>query len=91
MPLKIYAKSVVLLLLTGLFLTCIVLVYDKGIVISENRRFFVCTKGLEELLQWLLTGNCKDIYMESTDKYWIPIYNIGGKRMYTCPSLSQIC
>ena len=34
------------------------------------------TKGLKNLLQWLLEHNCKDVCMESTGKYWIPVYNI---------------
>ncbi|HBR04004.1 MAG TPA: IS110 family transposase, partial [Ruminiclostridium sp.] len=39
-------------------------------------RFSTYTKGLKELLQWLLESDCKDVCMESTGKYWIPVYNI---------------
>jgi len=28
------------------------------------------------LLQRLLEADCKDVYMESTGKYWIPVYNV---------------
>ena len=42
----------------------------------ESHRFSTYTKGLKDLLQWLLARNCKDVCMESTGKYWIPIFNI---------------
>ena len=34
------------------------------------------TSGLKNLLQWLISRNCKDVCMESTGKYWTPIYNV---------------
>ena len=34
------------------------------------------TKELRELSEWLHSNSCKQVCMESTDKYWIPIYNI---------------
>ncbi len=34
------------------------------------------TRGLKDLLKWLLKHNCKDVCMESTGKYWIPVYNV---------------
>ncbi|GAA6480764.1 hypothetical protein K250101E9_35270 [Enterocloster aldenensis] len=50
---------------------------DKQVVTSyESHRFSTYTKGLKDLLQWLLARNCKDVCMESTGKYRIPIYNI---------------
>ena len=42
----------------------------------EHHRFSTYTKGLKDLLQWLLKHNCKDVCMESTGKYWIPVYNV---------------
>ena len=49
---------------------------SSGITIYKSRRFSTYTKGLKELLQWLLDSNCKDVCMESTGKYWIPVYNV---------------
>lgn len=49
---------------------------DKGITTYENHRFSTFTKGLRKLLSWLLQNNCKDVCMESTGKYWTPVYNI---------------
>lgn len=53
-----------------------------GITDSNNRteykqaRFSSFTKGLNELCDWLAKYNCNDICMESTGKYWIPVFNI---------------
>ena len=42
----------------------------------KQARFSSFTKGLNELCGWLAKYNCKDICMESTGKYWIPVFNI---------------
>ena len=55
---------------------CIASTNDQGVTTYRSHRFSTYTKGLKELLQWLLTYNCKDVCMESTGKYWIPVYNI---------------
>ena len=53
-----------------------------GITDSNNRteykqaRFSSFTKGLNELCDWLAKYNCNDVCMESTGKYWIPVFNI---------------
>ena len=39
-------------------------------------RFSSFTKGLQELCYWLAQYHCRDICMESTGKYWIPVFNI---------------
>lgn len=49
---------------------------ENGVTAYKSHRFSTFTKGLRELLSWLLQNNCKDICMESTGKYWIPVYNI---------------
>ena len=56
-----------------------------GITDSHSRteykqaRFSSFTKGLQELCDWLAKYNCTDVCMESTGKYWIPVFNILGK------------
>lgn len=55
---------------------CIASTDSKSVTTYESHRFSTYTKGLKELLQWLLAHNCKDVCMESTGKYWIPVYNI---------------
>ena len=53
-----------------------------GITDPNNRteykqaRFSSFTKGLQELCNWLAKYNCTDVCMESTGKYWIPVFNI---------------
>ena len=57
-----------------------------GITDSHNRteykqaRFSSFTKGLHELCDWLAKYSCKDVCMESTGKYWIPVFNILEQR-----------
>ena len=55
---------------------CIASTNDKGVTSYESHRFSTYTSGLKTLLQWLIDRNCKDVCMESTSKYWIPVYNI---------------
>ena len=57
-------------------IACIASTDKQGVTSYEGHRFSTYTKGLKDLLQWLLAPNCKDICMESTGKYWLPIYNI---------------
>ena len=42
----------------------------------KQARFSSFTKGLNELCDWLAKYNCKNVCMESTGKYWIPVFNI---------------
>jgi transposase len=55
---------------------CIASTDKQGVTTYKSHRFSTYTKGLKELLQWLLESNCKDVCMESTGKYWIPVYNV---------------
>lgn len=55
---------------------CIAATNDKGVTSYKKRRFSTFTKDLRLLAEWLADNNCRDVCMESTGKYWIPIYNI---------------
>lgn len=55
---------------------CIASTNDKGITTYKSHRFSTYTNDLKFLLSWLLENNCRDVCMESTGKYWIPLYNI---------------
>ena len=55
---------------------CIATTDDCGITTYKSRRFSTFTNDLRLCKNWLLQNNCKDVCMESTGKYWIPIYNI---------------
>lgn len=49
---------------------------DEGITSYINRRFDTYNDSLVKFKDWLLEHNCKDVCMESTGKYFIPVYNI---------------
>ena len=51
-------------------------VHRDFVYACKSHPFSTFTKGLRELLSWLLSNNCKDVCMESTGKYWILVYNI---------------
>ncbi len=55
---------------------CIATTNKQGVTTYKRHRFSTFTQGLRELLQWLLDNNCKDVCMESTGKYWIPVFNV---------------
>jgi transposase len=48
----------------------------KGVTTYKRHRFSTYTQGLKELSQWLCEHDCKEVCMESTGKYWIPVFNI---------------
>lgn len=57
-------------------IACIAKTDRKGITTYKSHRFSTYTSGLKSLLQWLLDQECTDVCMESTGKYWIPVFNI---------------
>lgn len=59
------------------FIVAVIAITDKqGITSYHRKRFSTFTNGLVQLRDWLEYHSCFDIYMESTDKYWIPVFNI---------------
>ncbi len=55
---------------------CIAATDDQGVTTYHRRRFSTFTGDLRRLGQWLAEHGCQDVCMESTGKYWIPVYNI---------------
>ena len=55
---------------------CIASTNEQGVTTYKSRRFSTFTKDLRLCAEWLAANNCKDVCMESTGKYWIPVYNI---------------
>jgi len=47
-----------------------------GTVTHDVQTFPVFSEDLIRLRDWLLSNNCHDVLMESTGKYWIPLFNI---------------
>ena len=46
----------------------------------EKKRFSVYNRDLHLFADWLISNNCFDLCMESTGKYWIPVFNILEER-----------
>ena len=42
----------------------------------KQARFSSFSKGLQELSSWLAKYSCTEVCMESSGKYWIPVFNI---------------
>jgi transposase len=55
---------------------CIASTNSMGVTSYKSHCVSTYTKGLKELLQWLLENSCTDVCIESTGKYWIPVYNV---------------
>ena len=55
---------------------CIASTNEYGVTTYKSKRFSTFTRDLRRCADWLSENNCKDVCMESTGKYWIPIYNI---------------
>ena len=58
-------------------MACIAATDEKGVTTySKPKRFSTFTNELRRLSAWLAANDCRDVCMESTGKYWIPVYNI---------------
>jgi transposase len=55
---------------------CIAATNGKGVTTYKKKRFSTFTRDLKLLAEWLTLHQCRDVCMESTGKYWIPVYNI---------------
>ena len=42
----------------------------------QKRRFSIFNNQILAFKAWLLENNCRDVCMESTGKYWIPVFNL---------------
>ena len=55
---------------------CIAITDNNDITSYETRTFPTFSENLRECRDWLLSKGITDACMESTGKYWIPVYNI---------------
>jgi transposase len=58
------------------FLVATIITSDFIIPKYKQKRFSTFYSGLLSFKQWLLENNCKDVCMESTGKYWVPVWNV---------------
>ena len=61
---------------------CIGLTDANGRTVYKEKRFSSFSRGLRELAAWLASYNCTEVCMESTGKYWIPVFNALEKTCY---------
>jgi len=55
---------------------CIGITDTNGLTEYKQARFSSFSKGLKELAEWLAKYSCTEVCMESSGKYWIPVFNI---------------
>jgi len=55
---------------------CIAATNDKGLTTYKRHRFSTFTGDLRLLSEWLAQNRCKDVCLESTGKYWHPVFNV---------------
>lgn len=55
---------------------CIGITDSNGRTAYIQKRFSAFSKGLRKLAEWLATYKCDEVYMESTGKYRISVFNI---------------
>jgi len=53
------------------------IIKTEGITPKYTRkRFSTFNNDILRFKQWLLENDCRDVCMESTGKYWVPVYNL---------------
>ena len=58
------------------FLIATILTGDYLIPQCKQKHFGTSYRNLLAFRQWLLENDCKDVCMESTGKYWVPVWNV---------------
>ena len=59
------------------FLVATIIKTTSGVQPSyHKKRFSTFNNSILEFKQWLLDNSCRDVCMESTGKYWVPVFNL---------------
>ena len=58
------------------FLVATIITSSSVLPQYQQKRFSTFYSGLLAFKQWLLDNDCKDVCMESTGKYWVPVWNV---------------
>ena len=61
---------------------CIGITDPNGRTEYKQARFSSFSKGLRDLAAWLAKYSCTEVCMESSGKYWIPVFNILEKSSF---------
>ena len=83
MPFKIFRKNCCGLDVhkTWIF-ACIGITDANGRTEYKQARFSSFTNGLQDLADWLAEYSCTEVCMESSGKYWIPVFNVLEESCY---------
>ena len=63
---------------------CIAVTDERSHTDHHIKRFSTFTRDLQRLADWLASYNCRDVCMESSGKYWIPVFNALEKTCNVC-------
>ncbi len=59
------------------FLVATIIKTTSGVLPSyQKKRFSTFNNSILEFKKWLLDNSCRDVCMESTGKYWVPVFNL---------------
>ena len=59
------------------FLVATIIKTTSGVQPSyQKKRFSTFNNSILEFKKWLLDNSCRDVCMESTGKYWLPVFNL---------------
>ena len=59
------------------FLVAIIIKTTSGVQPSyQKKRFSTFNNSILQFKKWLLENACRDVCMESTGKYWVPVFNL---------------
>ena len=63
---------------------CIATTDERSHTTHQVRRYSTFAGDLRRLADWLLENHCCDVCMESTGKYWVPVFNVLEKTCNVC-------
>ena len=59
------------------FLVATIIKTTSGIEPSyQKKRFSTFNNSILQFKDWLIKNQCRDVCMESTGKYWVPVFNL---------------
>lgn len=77
MPMKVVYQTCCGVDVHKSFLVATIIKTTSGVQPSyQKKRFSTFNNSILEFKKWLLDNSCRDICMESTGKYWVPVFNL---------------
>ena len=59
------------------FLIATIIKTTSGLELSyQKKRFSTFNNSILRFKEWLVKNQCRDVCMESTGKYWLPVFNL---------------